>query len=49
MVDIGKGLDSAKEKLDDKLDSAIEGVGAVKEKIEDAMPGAREEGEEIET
>ncbi len=46
MVDIEKGLNAAKEKLDEKFDSAREGVGAMKEKLEGAMPGASEEGGE---
>ncbi len=44
MVDIEEGLNAAKEKLDEKFDSAKEGVGAMKEKFEGGAPGAKEEG-----
>ena len=45
MVDIEEGLNAAKEKLDEKLDSAKEGVGEVKKKIEGMTGGASGEGE----
>ena len=45
MVDIEEGLNAAKEKLDEKFDSAKEGVGEVKKKIEGMTGGASEEGE----
>ena len=49
-TDIQGGLDAAREKLGEKLDSAKEGAGAVKEKLEGALPGGeKEEGGEIET
>ncbi len=44
MVDIEEGLNAAKEKLDEKFDSAREGVGAMKEKFEDGVRGEKEEG-----
>ena len=47
-ADIEEGLNAAKEKLGDKLDSAKEGAGAVKEKFEGMTGGEKEEGE-IET
>ena len=45
MVDIGESLDAAREKLGDKLDTAKEGVGAVKEKLGGMTGGKGEEGE----
>ena len=45
LVDIEEKINAVKEKLDEKLDSAKEGVGAVKEKFEGGASGASEEGE----
>ncbi len=47
-ADIEEGLNAAKEKFGDKLDSAKEGVGAGKEKLQGMTGGEKEEGE-IET
>ena len=47
-ADIDEGLNAAKEKFGDKLDSAKEGVGAGKEKLQGVTGGEKEEGE-IET
>ena len=44
LVDIEEKINAVKEKLDEKLDSAREGVGEVKEKFEDGARGASEEG-----
>ena len=48
-ADIEKGLNAAREKLGEKLDSAKEGAGAVKEKLQGMTGGEKEEGGEVET
>lgn len=44
-----QGLDAAREKLGEKLDSAKEGVGSMKKKLEGMTESEKEEGGEIET
>ena len=45
MVDIEEKINAVKEKLDEKLDSAKEGVGAMKKKLEGGAGGESGEGE----
>ena len=45
LVDIEEKINAVKEKLDEKLDSAKEGIGAMKEKFEGGARGEKEEGE----
>ena len=44
-ADIREGLNTTREKLDEKLDSGKEGVGTVKKKLEGLTGGEREEAE----